>query len=94
MAWQNQHFNIQNIKHATEKAVLINMPHSSKYDGYCFWHPAKLIRDGSHSYDKTFAYNGDFIFKLKKYGHGKYNSDQIIDERDILASEMVNIKFV
>lgn len=86
--WKNIEFNKQNIKADTGKAVLIAMPHSSAYDGYCFWHPAKLIRNGSNSYARTFGYTNDFTFKLKKYGQGRYNSNKVIDEREITASEM------
>ena len=94
MAWRSKKFNIQNIQHQTASAMLINMPHSSKYDGYCFWHPLKLVRDGSHSYERTFSYSETFEFKLRKYGKGKYNSADIISELDITCEQMDSVAFV
>ena len=41
--WHKVHFNFQNVVAVTGKAVLIQMPHKSKYDGFKFWHPIKLI---------------------------------------------------
>lgn len=78
--WKNININKQNIKAETEKAILINMPHNSNYDGYSFWHPRKLVRDGKHSYAISLGYTEEFEFKLVKYGKGKYNSKEIIDQ--------------
>lgn len=85
--WKNQSFNKQNIKVETLKAVLIQMPHKSKYDGFSFWHPSKLVRKGSHSYEVSIGYTDDFVFKLKKYGKGKWNSNEVIEEIEITAEE-------
>ena len=85
--WKNQVINLQNIKAKTEKAVLIQMPHKSKYDGFCFWHPTKLLRNGSHSYEKSISYTDEFVFKLKKYGQGKYNQNKVIKEIEISAQQ-------
>lgn len=93
MAWHKKHFNIQNIKHQTDRAVLIQMPHSSNHDGFSFWHPSKLVRSGNNSYDMTFSFTDDFKFNLKKMGQGQHNWDQIIDEQQISAAEMVEIHF-
>lgn len=89
--WKSVRFNAQNIQTETAKAVLINMPHSSEYDGYSFWHPSKLVRSGSHSYEKTLSYTDDFTFKLKKFGKGKYNKFDVIDELEIGAEEIEEI---
>lgn len=83
--WKNIEINIQNIKVKTEKSALIKMPNKSNYSGYEFWHPRKLIRNGSNSYSVSIGYTNDFVFKLKKYGKGKYNFKDIIDEIDISA---------
>lgn len=44
--WKNVNANVNQIKTETEKAVLINCPHNSKYDGYSYWHSSKLVREG------------------------------------------------
>lgn len=87
MNWKNININIQNIKQETDRAVLIAMPHNSNYDGYSFWHPSKLVRDGNHSYAISLGYTDDFTFNLKKYGHGKYNKYQVIAEQTISVKE-------
>lgn len=81
--WKNININIQNIVVETEKAILIKMPNNSEYKGYSFWHPSKLVRNGRHSYSVSIGYTNDFRFKLKKYGKGKWNSKDIIDEIEI-----------
>lgn len=68
--WRSIQVNKQNIKRETGKAVLIACPHNSDYDGYCFWHSAKLIRDGKHSNAVSISYTEEFTFCLKKYGKG------------------------
>lgn len=83
--WKNININKQNIKADIGRAVLIAMPHSSGYDGYCFWHPSKLVREGRHSSAVSIGYNDDFRFRLIKYGKGKWNKQKIIDEQEINA---------
>lgn len=81
--WKNLEINIQNIETETGKATLIKMPNKSKYAGYKFWHPSKLIRSGSNSYAASVGYTEEFTFKLKKFGNGRYNKFDIIDEIEI-----------
>lgn len=88
MNWKTINFNAQNIEHETFKAVLIKMPKKSKYSGYAFWHPAKLVRTtGGNGYFKTFSYTNDFTFKLKTFSNiGKLNAEclyQISKMREI-----------
>lgn len=85
--WKNINININQIKVETERAMLINCPHNSGYDGYSFWHPSKLIAIGKHSASAIIIYNEDFKFKLIKYGKGKWNSKNIIDEIEISVEE-------
>ena len=87
MEWKLIQINKQNIKTDTGRAVLIACPHKSKYDGYCFWHPSKLVREGRHGGAVSIGYTEDFSFKLKKYGKGKYNGNEVIDEVEIGCSE-------
>lgn len=74
--WRSFNINKQNIKAETEKSVLIACPHNSDYDGYCFWHPAKLVRDGRNSNAVSISYTEDFDFYLKKYN----KKHEVIDE--------------
>lgn len=85
--WKNININKQNIKADTGRAVLIAMPHSSYYDGFSFWHPSKLVRDGRHSNAVSIGYTDDFNFRLVKYGRGKYNSREVISETNISVEE-------
>ena len=89
--WRSIQINRQNVKEETSKAVLIACPHKSEYDGYCFWHPSKLVRAGRHSNAVSISYTEDFTFRLKKYGQGKYNSHEVIDEIPIGYDELEKI---
>lgn len=65
--WQSLIFNSQNIEKETARAVLIKLPHSSKFDGWSFWHPKKLIKDaGGKGYFLSLSYTDDWEFKISK----------------------------
>ncbi|MCI7527234.1 MAG: hypothetical protein MSA65_02830 [Mollicutes bacterium] len=85
--WKNIEINIQNIETDTGKATLIKMPNKSKYAGYKFWHPSKLIGYGSNSYARSLGYTDEFKFKLFKNGNGKYNKFNVIDTIEIDVEE-------
>ena len=85
--WKNIEINKQNIETDTGKATLIKMPNKSKYAGYKFWHPSKLVRYGSNSYARSLGYTDDFKFKLFKNGNGKYNKFDKIDEIEISVED-------
>lgn len=89
--WRKININKQNIKALTDKAVLIAMPHNSEFDGFCFWHPSKLVRDGEHSSAASISYTEDLVFHLKKYGKGRYNSREVIDEVSLAYDEIEEI---
>ena len=83
--WKNIEINIQNIETDTGKATLIKMPNKSRYAGYKFWHPSKLVRYGSNSYARSIGYTDEFTFKLFK--NGKHNKFEVIDEIEIDVEE-------
>lgn len=85
--WKSININDNLIKASTERSVLIAMPHSSQWDGYCFWHPAKLVREGRNSASCSVSYHEGFTFRLKKYGKGRYNSREAIAESEINAAD-------
>lgn len=87
MDWKNININKNQIKLDIGKAILINCPGNSEYDGYSFWHPVKLVREGRHSASLSIGYNNEFKFTLKKYGKGKYNQNNVIDEKIISVEE-------
>lgn len=75
--------NRQNIKAETGKAILIACPHHSLLNGFRFWHPLSLIRVGDRLSSVRIRYTDDFVFRLKKYGQGKYNRGELIEERHV-----------
>ena len=88
MKWRSVTISTNNIEVSTAKAVLIKMPHKSDYDGFVFWHPAKLVRQGNHPYAKKVSYTDDFEFRLFKKGNGRFNYNTKIAEKTISAAEM------
>lgn len=64
--WKRIPVNVQNIQNETEKAVLIAMPHSSKYDGFNFWFPKKLVREGSNSYEVVLSVLDDMDITIRR----------------------------
>ena len=88
MKWRSFTISTNNIEVSTAKAVLIKMPHKSDYDGFVFWHPAKLVRQGEHPYAKRISYTDDFEFRLFKKGSGRFNYNQKGAEKIISAAEM------
>lgn len=90
MKWRSFTVSTNNIEASTAKAVLIKMPHKSDYDGFVFWHPAKLVREGDYLYSKKVSYTDDFEFRLFKKGNGRFNYNTKIAEKTISAAEMRN----
>jgi len=86
--WIKVYINAQSVQHKTGAAVLINMPRSSNYAGYKFFHPIKLIKnEGGKGYYISILFTKNFIFKLKRYGKGKYNKYDVIETIEITADE-------
>ena len=81
--WRSININLQNIKAETDKATLIACPHNSRYDGYCFWHTNKLVRNGTQKNSISISYTEEFDFKLMKY-KGKEVVDEVaVDYEEI-----------
>lgn len=90
--WTKVYFNLQSIQRETPRSVLIKMPNHSKYKGYSFWHPAKLVRrEGGKGYHLSFSFSDDFNFNVIKYGQGRYNSNEIISEYELDAEDMKEV---
>lgn len=86
--WKSININANQVKAETCRSVLIAMPHNSDYDGWVFWHPAKLVREGRHSAALSLSYTDEFVFRLKRYGHGKWNRNEVLDEKEIGAADL------
>jgi hypothetical protein len=84
--WKKINIVENNIEAITNKAYLIKMPNNSNYKGYKFWHTDKLIKKDGKIY--KLIYNDDFVFKLIKYGAGKYNFKDIVKEVHINSLEL------
>ena len=89
--WTNINVNKNKIAMENERSVLIKMPEGSLYKGYSFWHIKKLIRDGRTLGDISIGFNEGFLFRLKKYGKGKYNKLDVLHEVVIDASELIQV---
>ena len=85
--WKYINFNYNRIIAESDRSVLITMPKTSKYSDYSFWHLKKLTRESGNSETFTISFNEDFVFHLKKYGEGKYNKYDVLNEIDIDAFE-------
>ncbi|MGI5846290.1 MAG: hypothetical protein ACOX7D_03890 [Alphaproteobacteria bacterium] len=92
--WKSININIQNIEVETARTILVKCPNKSKYAGWCFWHPSKLVRPGNHSYAKSISYTDDFDFKLVKYGSGKTNKFQVLEEKKISVIDFEEMFYV
>lgn len=86
--WHKIKISVNSIEASTDKAVLIKMRRNSNYDGFVFWHPAKLVREEGKDY--TFSFNDEFKFNLKKYGQGKWNSRDVVREETVGANVMLS----
>ena len=69
--WKKILFNIQNIETETDRAVLINLPHNSSYDGWYLWVAKKLIKEGTHSYTRSILCTDSFTFTIKNESEEK-----------------------
>lgn len=88
--WRKFAANIQNICAESAKALCIQMPHKSDYDGFQFWVSKKLVRKGGHSYAIHITVCEDMGFTLKKMGQGKYNFKKVIAEKPISANTLAD----
>ena len=87
--WDKIFFNAQSIQSETDSSVLIKMPNKSKYNGWVFWHPKKLVRlQGGNGYHYSFSFHEDWEFTIKLYGRGKHNFLDVIRENIIDAADM------
>lgn len=62
--WLKTEINKNQIQRETARALFINCSHNSKYDGWGFWLPKSLLREGSHSASLTILLPNDFKIEL------------------------------
>lgn len=88
--WTKIFINKQSIQSETDRSVLIKMPNRSDYSGWVFWFPRKLVRvQGGKGYHLSISFTEEFNFNLKKYGKGKYNRNEVIEELEISSDDML-----
>lgn len=89
MKWESIQIQSNCIECTTMKAVLINMPKTSDYKGFSFWHPIKCCRSvGKNGFLVQISFTEDFKFQLKKYGKGQYNYRELIAEKNLSSEEL------
>lgn len=86
--WNNINISKNKIITENDKSVLIAMPKNSHYAGYSFWHLKKLIRKGRNHGAISIGFTNEFLFRLKKYGNGKWNKSEVLDEIEINSYEI------
>lgn len=90
-SWKSLLFNSQNIEVETNRAVLINLPFSSKYKGWSFWHPKKLIKvAGGKGYYLSLLYTDNWKFKIFSKTSEEYVSAAEIEEAFNKANESIS----
>ena len=87
--WQSVTIRSNQIKYNTGRAILVKCPNGSEYAGYCFFHPAKLIRRNYRNQSEySLSFTDNFEFHLEKKGQGRYNFKDVIAEATLSASEL------
>lgn len=72
-----------------KSSLLIKMNSNSDFCGYCFWHPAKLVRPDSVPCTYSLSFTDDWVFNLVEYGKGMHNRSEITAEMQIPADQML-----
>lgn len=81
----------------TDKSIKIDMPQNSRYKGYNCWISRKLVHINVQyvGNDKFLfyevVYKDNFMFRLKKYGKGRYNKYDVVDEKEIDAETFCTV---
>ena len=83
--WKSLQINKNMIDQETAKAVLVKMPSKSKYAGFKFWHPKKLVHDGVNRAAKSLPYKDDWVFKLTRTSDKTF---KVLAAVEISANEM------
>lgn len=83
--WKSIIFKEKFVKKSGEKASLIICPYQSKYEGYSFWHPTKLIYTTNKPGILTLRYTDEFEFRLTKCG---YFGNKVGDPMKVTAAEI------
>lgn len=64
--WNKMYINDNQIEREFENSLLIKMPASSRYSGWMFFHPYKLVREGTHSANFSISFTDEWDFRLVK----------------------------
>lgn len=85
--WKSIFIREKNVKKSGSKAVLVACPYLSKYTGWSFWHPAKLVFDTDQQGVLRLRYTDEFEFRLVQYGG--FNNK--IGEMKVKAEEIASL---
>jgi len=90
--WKKIYITKNHIKYETMRGALIKFPQNSKFKGYMFWYPLKLIWPYKKIY--YFIYTKNFEFKAFK-GEKEYRKEVILgfDEIEEAFSEALEEVF-
>lgn len=84
MVWHKVYFNNKNIKHRTEKAMLLKFPHESHLSGYKFWEPKKMItKEDSKGQLFSFIATDQWEFRIFKEKRGFPTDEQTVNIQDV-----------
>lgn len=75
---------------SSRKSYKIAMPHNCDLRGYCIWFPRKLTIGNDDLIDQIY-FNKSYTFRALKYGQGKFNRYEVLDERMISGEELAEI---
>lgn len=84
--WHKFALNSQNVVRETAKAVLIALPHKSNFDGFEFWYPKKLVRQGSHSYQLIASIPDDMQITARRTSPKTY---KVLDEKELTPADVI-----
>lgn len=89
--WTNLELYTNMVLHVSEKTALVAMPFKSEFKGYCFNHPARLVRKTKNPHLVNLSFSEEFVFNIFKRERNEDGIYVQVDERNLSAEEMRKI---
>lgn len=87
--WKEMIIDDSCVRVKTGKSALIAMPRYCEYEGYTFWHPIKLVKNGIYYKNyTTLMYTDEFKFRLQKREKNRDGKWETTDEITLSAQEV------